>query len=158
MKLSRKDRWTTELLHWQAVAVVATLALAASLGVAEQVEFVGYKEDVRNLLLAMDAFLLFSPNEGMSNALLEAMAAGVPVVCTRNSGNAVIVEDGANGLNAEYGQPSDAAEKVLQIFEKREIAKAMADRARSDVRKKFDISVVASQYEALFSGLCRRSA
>ena len=132
--------------------------LASHLGISGQVEFVGYKQDIRTVLFAMDVFLLFSPNEGMSNALLEAMAAAVPVVCTNNSGNAMVVENMGNGLIVEAGQVPDAAEKVCQVLQQTEFAKALADRARSDVRKRFDVSVVASQYEALFSGLCRHSA
>lgn len=132
--------------------------LARRSGLSEYVEFAGFKQDFRRLLFAMDVFLLFSPNEGMSNALLEAMAAGVPAVCTNNSGNAAIIENMSNGMMVEAGHVSDAVEKVCQLLERRQLAETFSGRASCDVRKKFDITVVARQYEELFSNLCQRSA
>src|SRR5207302_8353544 len=71
--------------------------LAAALGVAEQVEFAGETSDPRTELAAADLFLLPSLSEGFSNALLEAMASGLPVVATDAGGNAEALVDGEGG-------------------------------------------------------------
>lgn len=127
--------------------------LATQLGIADSVSFVGAKEDTREFLFAMDVFLLFSPNEGMSNALLEAMAAGVPIVCTENPGNSALIHHMVNGIKIKPGQIADAVSGVCRIFDDPVFAAALADRAREDVRKKFDVCITARRYEQLFSQL-----
>jgi glycosyltransferase involved in cell wall biosynthesis len=122
---------------------------AASFGVLEQCEFVGSTSDVRRFLVAMDVFLLFSPNEGMSNALLEAMASGVPIVCSENPGNAVLIRHMVNGIKVQPGQISEAAAGVRRIFEDEAFAASLAERAQADVRSKYDVAVTARQYEDL---------
>lgn len=69
-------------------------ALATSLGISERVHFLGFREDVSTVLGALDVFLLTSDKEGMANAMLEAMWAGVPVVSTPVSGAAEALEGG----------------------------------------------------------------
>ena len=73
-------------------------ALAASLGLAGVVHFLGPRPDVPDLLNAMDIFVLPSYSEGLSLALLEAMAAGKPVIATAVGGTPEVVTDGDNGL------------------------------------------------------------
>lgn len=126
---------------------------AATLGISDSVTFAGSKQDVREFLLAMDAFLLFSPNEGMSNALLEAMAAGVPVVCSDNPGTSAVIQTMVNGIKIKSGEILQAAMGVCRIFEEPAFAAALAKRAQSDVRSRFDIAVTAKQYEQLFASL-----
>ena len=72
--------------------------MAESLGLAEAVHFLGQRQDVPDLLNAMDIFVLPSYSEGVSLALLEAMAAGLPVIATAVGGLPEVVEDGVTGL------------------------------------------------------------
>ena len=72
--------------------------LAASLDLADAVHFLGQRQDVPDLLNAMDIFVLPSYSEGVSLALLEAMAAGLPVIATAVGGLPEVVTDGDNGL------------------------------------------------------------
>jgi glycosyltransferase involved in cell wall biosynthesis len=129
--------------------------LASTLNISECVQFAGKKEDVREFLFAADVFLLFSPNEGMSNSLLEAMAAGVPIVCSDNPGNSAVVAHMVNGIKVEVAEISSAAEQVCRVLCDSALAGALEERARADVRERFDISVTARQYEQLFSRLTR---
>ncbi|MFL6676813.1 MAG: glycosyltransferase, partial [Burkholderiaceae bacterium] len=75
----------------------ALTALAASLGIASRVHLLGHCDDVDRVLGAFDMFVLPSISEGMSNTLLEAMAAGVPPVASDVGGNGEIVRDGVDG-------------------------------------------------------------
>ena len=72
--------------------------LAESLGLADAVHFLGQRRDVPDLLNAMDVFVLPSYSEGVSLALLEAMAAGRPVIATAVGGLPEVVTDGDTGL------------------------------------------------------------
>jgi sugar transferase (PEP-CTERM/EpsH1 system associated) len=73
-------------------------ALSDDLQIRQRVRFLGHRDDVSDLLAAMDIFVLPSHSEGMSNTLLEAMAAGVPVVASAVGGNTEIVRDQQDGL------------------------------------------------------------
>ncbi|MBW2139791.1 MAG: glycosyltransferase family 4 protein, partial [Deltaproteobacteria bacterium] len=83
-------------------------SLARKLSVAERVKFLGPRMDVERLYGAADVFVLPSLYEPFSNACLEAMAAGLPVVTSRETGAAEIIDDGQNGYNVDF--PVDADE------------------------------------------------
>jgi glycosyltransferase involved in cell wall biosynthesis len=90
----------------------------ARLGIAEQIEWVGFTEDVPSELAKMDLFALPSLfGEGLPMVVLEAMAAGVPVVGSRVEGVPEAIDDGINGLLTEPGDPVDLAEKLQQIID-----------------------------------------
>jgi glycosyltransferase involved in cell wall biosynthesis len=84
-------------------------ALARSLGIADRVTFAGYRDDIGNVLVALDAFVLTSLQEGMSSAMLEALAAGLPVVSTRVTGAEVLLEKPASGIVTEPAPEAIAA-------------------------------------------------
>ena len=129
--------------------------VAAQTGIAGSITFAGARKDFREILFAMDAFLLFSPNEGMSNAMLEAMAAGVPIICNDSPGTSGVIQHMVNGIRITPGQVSEAAASICRIFEDPNLATGLAERARANVRSTFDISVTARQYEQLFHQLIR---
>ena len=80
-------------------------SLRAELGLGEAVAFRGYQEDVRPFLSAADFFVLSSISEGISIALLEAMAAGLPAVATDVGGNREVILQGETGLLTPAGTP-----------------------------------------------------
>src|SRR5205823_4031015 len=83
--------------------------IVAELGIQDSVEFLGLRADVVDLLQQSWGFVLPSRWEGMPNALLEAMACGLPCVATRVSGSEDIISDGVNGLLVEPEQPAEMA-------------------------------------------------
>lgn len=90
--------------------------LAFSLGVSDRVHFLGQRNDVPLLLMAMDLYVMASHEEGSSNALLEAMAAGLPIVATDVGGNREALDDGLAGMLVPPHDPgalSCAIEKLL---------------------------------------------
>jgi glycosyltransferase involved in cell wall biosynthesis len=78
---------------------------AAELGLRNRVVFTGYRKDIAEILSELSVSVLPSLSEGLSNVLLESMAAGVPTVATRVGGNSELIEDGVSGLLIP---PSDA--------------------------------------------------
>jgi glycosyltransferase involved in cell wall biosynthesis len=94
-----------------------TKAFAARLGLSEAVEWAGFRRDVNAELDAMDVFVLPSLiSEGMPMSVLEAMAAGVPVVGTRVDGVVDVIRDRINGLLASPGNADDLARALAEII------------------------------------------
>jgi len=93
---------------------------AAEMGVADAVEWTGFTRDVDRELHRMDLFVLPSLfGEGMPMVVLEAMAAGVPVVATHVEGTSEAIRDGLDGLIVEPGNPADLASAVREFIEAR---------------------------------------
>lgn len=127
--------------------------MAADLGIADATRFVGAREDVPELLGLMDVVVLSSLSEGAPNALMEAAAAGRPVVATSVGGVPEIVADGSTGVLVEPGDAPALAGAVLDLLENRERAAVMGRCAASLAREKFDIDAVVRVVEQTFSGL-----
>jgi len=132
---------------------------ARRLGLHDRVRFLGYRSDVPRLLAAMDVFVLPSLSEGLPLSLLEAMAAGVPVVATEVGGNAEVIDDGATGFLVPPRRSDLLAERIREVLGDRSRARAMSLRARRSVQERFSADRMVRDYERLFGGLlAERSA
>lgn len=112
-------------------------ALAARLGISRQVLFVGARDDIYDLIAAMDIFVLPSLSEGVPMALLEAMALGTPVVATAVGGVPEIVTNRANGLLVPPRDECALADACLELALNRPWALTLAGRARRIVEDEF---------------------
>ncbi len=108
--------------------------LAAELGLAEVVSFQGVVRDVRPFLAAAHAFVLPSRYEGIPLALLEAMAAGLPVVATAVDGNTDLIRDGVDGLLVPRDDPVALAQALVRILRDPDLAKRLGEEARRRAR------------------------
>ena len=126
---------------------------AVGLGISERVRFLGVREDVPALLKAMDVMVLSSTSEGSPNVILEAAAAGVPVVSTRVGGVPELVADGETGLLVEPGDAVALSEAVGKLLEDRELAERMGRRAHEIAHERFDIDAVVLRIEDAFDRL-----
>jgi colanic acid/amylovoran biosynthesis glycosyltransferase len=119
---------------------------AASLGIANRVRFLGYQSQVQvgELLRDADVFVMGSFAEGLPVVLMEAMAAGVPVVATRIAGIPELVDDGQNGFLVPPGDPALTAAAVRQLLEDAELRNRFAIAGRAKVEREFDINREAS--------------
>lgn len=106
---------------------------AARLGIAERVHFLGYRADVAELYRCSDLFVFMSFREGLSVALMEAMACGLPTVCSRIRGNTDLIEDGVEGIHAE-NNPQAVAEAILALCRDPEKRAALGAAASKKVR------------------------
>jgi glycosyltransferase involved in cell wall biosynthesis len=126
----------------------ALTAQARALGVAERVHLLGPREDVPEVLAALDVFVLPSHSEGMPNALLEAMAAGKPVIATAVGGSIELVTDGVNGLLVPAHSPDSLAAAVSRLRADPALAARLAAAAQEAAATRAWPQVL-SQYEAL---------
>jgi glycosyltransferase involved in cell wall biosynthesis len=104
-------------------------SLARTLGVDNQIIFEGIREDIPDLLQAMDIFVLPSLSEGLPTAAMEAMASGRPVVCSRVGGLAELVTHGESGLLFLPGDSVALAEGVLQLVADRGLRERLSTAA-----------------------------
>jgi glycosyltransferase involved in cell wall biosynthesis len=119
--------------------------------------FVRYSEYSRSpeeYYQASDAFILPSKNEGMSNAILEAMATGLPIFSTPVSGNDELVFEGVNGHSLQYGCEVEGLLSCLEgmLQEPQKVAE-MGAASRRIIMNGFDLQYVAAKYMALFEGV-----
>src|SRR5204863_2712166 len=112
-------------------------ASAAALGVAQRFTFTGERRDVPALLETFDVFAFPSLFEGLCLAVIEAQAAGVPVVATPVGGIRETVVPGETGLLVPTGDPAALAAAIRRLLEDREAAQAMAAEAKRRVRERF---------------------
>ena len=120
----------------------------------DEIKFWGNREDVPDLLVQSDVFVLPSRIEGLPVALLEAMSAKLPVIASNISGSVELVEHGKNGLLFENENHADLAEKILFLYHHREEMKRLAQNAYEYVQG-FDISVMCEKYWDLYESLVK---
>lgn len=123
---------------------------AERLGLREQVRFAGLQEDVAPFLAALDLYLMSSQFEGLPLALLEAMAAGVPVVATAVGGIPEVVIDGREGMLVPFGDPADLTREVLALLAEPERRRQLAVAARRRVEQDFSVGRMVRELEALY--------
>jgi glycosyltransferase involved in cell wall biosynthesis len=128
-------------------------ALVAELGIAPNVRFLGKTGQAPALLKLCDVFCLLSRSEGMSNALLEAMACGRPSVATRVGGTPEVIEDGVTGLLVENGDDQAAAEKILSLLDDPARARRMGQAARHRVEERFSAERTMGELVRMYDGL-----
>lgn len=133
----------------------ALVALAERLGVADRVHFVGWRSDTTAVLAALDVFVLCSDREGMSNAMLEALAVGVPVVSTPVSGADEALEPLADGTAPGVIVPFDSAalaEALRGVMDDPARREAMAAAAARRARERFSFGAMLDAYERVLRG------
>lgn len=123
---------------------------ARGLGLEERIHLVGNRSDVAELLAASDCFVLPSLWEGLPMALLEAMAARLPVVATEVSGSRDVVVDGVSGLLVAPGDPAALSTAILGVLADPSRAQALGRAARTRVEAEFSGRTQARRHAALF--------
>ncbi len=124
--------------------------LTESLKLADHVRFKGHTDQVREALWEADLLVVSSQSEGQSRVLLEAMAAGRPVVATRCGGTEEVIVDGATGYLVPPDDPEALAGAILKVLNDPEGAGQMGLRGLQHVRDHFAARRVSRRYEALY--------
>ena len=132
------------------------LALRAELGLEHRVRFLGFRSDVPRLLRAFDAYALTSSSEGFSIALVQAMAAGRPVVATRSGGPVEILEHGRTGMLVSCNAPDEVAAALQGFMEAPAAAAALGRAARVAAAERFSVDATVHAYESLYESLTPR--
>jgi glycosyltransferase involved in cell wall biosynthesis len=124
--------------------------LIRQLSLQDRFSFLGFREDVPDILNDLDLFVLSSVSEGFSLATVEAMAAGKPVIVTRSGGPQEIVEDGRTGFLTPPSDPDAMAKKICELLANPERAAALAQMARTKVVNTFSLDKMVDEYERLY--------
>jgi len=130
--------------------------MAAASRHPERVLLLGERRDVADLLPAMSVLVLPSFSEGHSNVLLEAMAAGCPVVASDVGGNPEIVRDGETGFLFAPARPGELAERLVRLARSPDLRRRLGENARNIALAEFSMDVMIGRYEALYSRFARR--
>lgn len=121
-------------------------ARAAERGVQHRMRFLGQRDDVGNVLNALDAFVSTSDREGMSHALLEAMAMGLPIVSTPVSGAGYALAEDAGMVTGEFTATA-VAEAVGRVIASSELRARLGAAARARYQEQFTLERMVGAYE-----------
>jgi len=130
---------------------------AASRGLENRVIFTGFRTDVARMLPEIDISVLPSLSEGLSNSLLEAMAAGVPVIATKVGGTPELVEDGATGLLVPPRDSAALGQAMTLLLDHPETARRIGEAGRGDVTSRFSIDKMVHDTQSLYVKLLSAS-
>jgi glycosyltransferase involved in cell wall biosynthesis len=128
--------------------------LAATLDIVDSVEFAGLQRDVVAWLSRSDVLVLPSRWEGMPNAVLEAMASGLPCIATRVSGSEDIIQHGANGLLVAPDDPEELAGALLSLLRDPALGLQYGRAARATAEEYYSLGHILDVYLALYQSLC----
>jgi len=124
--------------------------LAHEAGVDDIIKFIGFRNDVLNLMYSSDLFVLSSDSEGMSNALKEAMAVGKPCVATDVFGVSELFEDGSSGLMVNKGDSKGIYDNIVLVFSDVTLKESLQKNAASLIKKSFTMDKMITEIEQLF--------
>ena len=130
-------------------------ALAKKLKLEDKILFMGMRSDVLSLLSASDIGLLCSHQEGFSNAILEAMASGLPMIVTDVGGNAEAVLAGETGLVVPPHHPEALAGALVSLARDPLLRKTFGEAGRARLQAHFLLDACVERYQALYRGLLR---
>lgn len=123
---------------------------AEYLGINTKVKFMGQKKDVHSLIVDSALFVSSSDYEGMSNSMLEAMAIGLPVICTNCpiGGAAMVIQNGVNGILTKVGDEIELANAMIDLINNPKKAKLLGKNA-SKIRDDLNVNTIAKKWEDL---------
>jgi glycosyltransferase involved in cell wall biosynthesis len=130
----------------------ALLHQARKAGISESVHLVGHREDVERALAGMDGFVLPSLNEGMGRALIEAMAAGLPVIASRVGGIPALIEDEKNGLLVPAGDSLALSVAVRRILSDPPWARTLGRNAMQSIGTAYGVPAMVRAIESIYRG------
>jgi glycosyltransferase involved in cell wall biosynthesis len=127
--------------------------LARELGIADRVRFLGNQEDVPALLRSVDLFVLSSKFEPFGVALLEAKAAGLPIVATAVNEVPKIVVDGESGLLTSPENAPNMAALIVKLAKDRDLRSRLGACARIEAQQQHSLQAAVAAYETLYDAL-----
>jgi glycosyltransferase involved in cell wall biosynthesis len=120
-------------------------------GLENKVHFLGYRNDIPQLLASISVLVSSAIDEPFGRTIIEAMAAGKPVVATRSGGPQEIIEEGGNGFLVEVGDDVAMASRIAELLDDPEKMDAMGQAARLRATRFFDLGLSVKHIESIFS-------
>jgi glycosyltransferase involved in cell wall biosynthesis len=128
---------------------------ASELGVIRDTLFLGYQEDVAPYYAAFDALVLPSANEGTPVSVIEALAAGTPVVATRVGGVPDVVREGEEGFLVDAGDTTELAERLTRLARDAKLRRRLGESGRERVLKRYAVDRLLDDIDRLYRELLR---
>jgi len=128
-------------------------SLCNELSITDRVQFLGFRDEIPQLLNSSDVFVLSSDSEGLSVSIMESMAAGLPTVATNVGGNGDLVDDEVSGFLVPRGDSAALAQKLTTLIENEEIRRKFGAAAKSRAENLYDLDTMTTQYIRLYDGL-----
>jgi glycosyltransferase involved in cell wall biosynthesis len=147
---------TCVLIGRDAGALEAIRSLARDLGILPRLHFAGPRSDVPDFLRAADLFVHPSHQEGFSNAILEGMAAGLPVIACDVGGNPEAVIDGETGRLVPPRCPEQLAEAMAELLGDGGKRRRMGEAGRRRAEERFSLERMVAEVEAMYESLAPR--
>ena len=127
-------------------------SLISALGLQKQVFLVGQRPDIPELLKCADIFVFPSIREGLSVSLMEAMAGGVPVICSKIRGNVDLIDDGKGGILCEVNSADDYANGIKTLIDNEQLRVEYARYSDNKI-KNFSLTVVDKKMREIYSSV-----
>ena len=123
---------------------------AKKMDILDKVLFLGFYKNISELINIFDVFLLSSLNEGLPLVLIEAMAAGKPIVATKVGGVSEVVANGETGFLVPPKEPDKIAEMTITILRNLELAKKFGEAGRRRAKEKFSLNRMVNEYQNVY--------
>lgn len=123
---------------------------AAELGIEQRIEFLGLCDNIPQFLQNIDIFVLPSVSEGLPLAILEAMAAGKPIIATNVGGISEAVQDQRSGFLVPPRDPAALAQRITQVLADPVLSRELGAAGRERVKRHFSLEKMAKHYQALY--------
>jgi len=169
-RLESRKRLAILLKAWQRVVKVkesyllivgdgsqkdSLINLAKKLKITESVKFTGRVDSVNEYLQAGDGFVFPSSAEGLSNALLEAMATELPIVATKIGGTEEAIENERNGILVEPDNVDELANGIITLLSQSEVAHRLGQEARRTIEENYSIDIVAQKHLKVYEEMIK---
>jgi len=116
----------------------------------ERIHFTGFQSDPVSFYQAMDFLIVPSFNEGLSNAVLEAMACGVPVLANAASGQAEVISSGKDGMVIDLGSPEKISAAIRKVLNSKDDLSSWGEAAREKAVREFSLESMVQGYAKLY--------
>ena len=123
--------------------------LAKELGVENQIHFLGFRSDVKELMAASDIFLFTTLQEGMPRSMMEAMATGLPCVASAIRGNVDLIENGENGYVCAAKDVEAFSKAISKLAQSKELREEISKKNLEKI-KGYDVTVVENEIKAIY--------
>ncbi len=131
----------------------AMSSMAVNFGCREKIVFAGHRDDASSLLVGMDAFVLPSEFEGMSNSLMEAMSLGLPCVVSDIDANRELIEHDVNGLVFPLGQCPELTKSLVRLFREPDLASRLGAAASDLMKRNHSVEQLVTLHRRLYESL-----
>lgn len=127
------------------------------LNLGNHVLFLGFREDIHDLLKVMDIFVLPSLSEAMPLCLIEAMACSLPCIASNVGGISEVIDDGVTGFIIPHADPQTLADRITYLLQNPQLAREIGKRGLQKVKANFDLRTMTNDYSKMYDHVTRVS-